>query len=161
MIHTKDHNQLSFIDPWEHLGPKRRKLLDESWAGIFQKEILPTLPVYEFSRHFCGNNGRSTKELSSVLGVILIQQVLDETDAATVHQFAFNQQWHYALNIWEETDEAAYMCEKTLWNMRTVFIDNDFSSLLLESTTKALAEAFNVDLTKQRIDSVHIRSNRV
>jgi len=159
MIHTKDHNQLSFIDPWEHLGPKRRKLLDESWAGIFQKEILPTLPVHEFSRHFCKNNGRSTKELSSVLGVILIQQVLDETDAATVHQFAFNQQWHYALNIWEETDEAAYMCEKTLWNMRTIFIDNDFSSLLLERTTKTLAEAFNVDLTKQRIDSVHIRSN--
>jgi len=109
MIHTKDHNQLSFIDPWEHLGPKRRKLLDESWAGIFQKEILPTLPVHKFSRHFCGNNGRSTKELSSVLGVILIQQVLDETDAATIHQFAFNQQWHYALNIWEESDEAAYI----------------------------------------------------
>jgi len=39
------------------------------------------------------------------------------------------------------------------------FIDNDFSSLLLKHTTKALAEAFNVDLTKQRIDSVHIRSN--
>ncbi len=159
MIHTKNNNQLSFIDPWAHLGPKRRKLLDESWAGIFQKEILPTLPVHEFSGHFCRDNGRSTKELSSVLGVILIQQVLDETDAATVHQFAFNQQWHYALNIWEETDEAAYMCEKTLWNMRTVFIDNDFSSLLLKRTTKALAEAFNVDLTKQRIDSVHIRSN--
>jgi len=159
MIHTKDHNQLSFIDPWAHLGPRRRKLLDESWAGVFQKEILPTLPVHDFSRYFCRDNGRSTKELSSVLGVILIQNTLDTTDAETVQQFAFNQQWHYALNIWEESDEAAYMCEKTLWNMRTVFIDHDISSLLLERTTKALAEAFNVDLKKQRIDSVHIRSN--
>jgi hypothetical protein len=159
MIKTKNHNQLSFIDPWEHLGPKRRKLLDESWAGIFQKEILPTLPVHEFAQHFCKNNGRSTKELSSMLGTILIQHSLDVTDAETVHQFAFNQQWHYALNIWEESDEAAYMCEKTLWNMRNVFIDSDTASLLLDSTTKALAKAFDVDLEKQRIDSVHIRSN--
>jgi DDE family transposase len=159
MIHTKDHNQLSFIDPWDHLGPKRRKLLNESWAGIFQNEILPTLPVREFSQYFCRNNGRSTKELSSVLGVILIQQTLDTTDAETLHQFAFNQQWHYALNIWEDSDDAAYMCEKTLWNMRNIFIDNDIASLLMDRTTKALAEAFDVDLKKQRIDSVHICSN--
>ncbi len=159
MIRTKDHNQLSFVDPWDHLGPKRRKLLDESWAGVFQKDILPTLPIHEFSQYFCRNNGRSTKELSSVLGVILIQQALDTTDAETVHQFAFNQQWQYALNITENSDDVAYMCEKTLWNMRNVFIDNDISSLLMDRTTTALAEAFNVDLGNQRIDSVHIRSN--
>lgn len=159
MIRTKNHNQLTTIDPWDHLGPKRRKLLDESWAGIFQTEILPTLPVYEFSQYFCRNNGRSTKELSSVLGAILIQQALDTTDAETVHQFAFNQQWHYALNITDESDDAAYMCEKTLWNMRDVFIENNIVSLMMDRTTKALAETFNVDLEKQRIDSVHIRSN--
>jgi hypothetical protein len=141
------------------LGPKRRKLLDESWAGIFQKEILPALPVYEFSQSFCRDNGRSTKELSSVLGAILIQQAQDTTDAETVHQFAFNQQWHYALNITDESDDAAYMCEKTLWNMRNVFIENDIAFLTLDRTNKTLAEAFNVDVKKQRIDSVHIRSN--
>lgn len=159
MIRTKNHNQLTTFDPWDHLGPKRRKLLDESWAGVFQKEILPVLPVHEFSQSFCRDNGRSTKELSSVLGAILIQQALDTTDAETVHQFAFNQQWHYALNITDESDDAAYMCEKTLWNMRNVFIENDIASLTMELTTKALAEAFNVDMEKQRIDSVHIRSN--
>lgn len=73
---TKKFNQLSVIDPCEHLGPKRRKLLDESWAGVFQKEILPTLPIHEFTRNFCKNNGRSTKEHSSVLGTILIQHSL-------------------------------------------------------------------------------------
>ncbi|HIE36292.1 MAG TPA: type I-A CRISPR-associated protein Csa5, partial [Candidatus Omnitrophica bacterium] len=33
------------FDPWGHLGPKRRKLLDESWAGLFQQKILPLLEL--------------------------------------------------------------------------------------------------------------------
>jgi len=44
MIYTKDHKMGYLIDPWDHLGPKRRKLLDEFWAGVFRDEILPHLP---------------------------------------------------------------------------------------------------------------------
>ena len=35
MIYTKDHKTVSLFDPWEHLGPKRRKLMEESWGGLF------------------------------------------------------------------------------------------------------------------------------
>ncbi|WP_321417435.1 hypothetical protein [uncultured Desulfobacter sp.] len=45
MIKTNDHNQLHLFDTWDFLSPKRRKLLDDSWAGLFQKEILRSLPV--------------------------------------------------------------------------------------------------------------------
>ena len=29
MFHIKNHKQLNIFDPWEHLGPKRRKNLKE------------------------------------------------------------------------------------------------------------------------------------
>jgi hypothetical protein len=45
MIRTKDHKTLNMFDPLDHLGPRRRQLLEQSWAPIFRKEILPELPV--------------------------------------------------------------------------------------------------------------------
>jgi hypothetical protein len=34
MIGGNDPRQGRWIDPWEHLGPKRRKRLENSWAGL-------------------------------------------------------------------------------------------------------------------------------
>jgi hypothetical protein len=30
---------MDLFDPWGFLSPKRRELLDQSWAGLFQKEL--------------------------------------------------------------------------------------------------------------------------
>jgi hypothetical protein len=46
MFHVKYHKQLNIFDPWAYLGPKRRKLLDDSCAGLFQQKILPKIPGY-------------------------------------------------------------------------------------------------------------------
>jgi hypothetical protein len=91
--------------------------------------------------------------------VLLLQQVLDLTDEETISQLAFNIQWHYALDIVEESDEAKYLCAKTLWNMRELAIEKYLDEVLFECTTEVLAKVFNVDTSAQRIDSVHIKSN--
>ena len=44
MIRTKDHKTLNMFDSLDHLGPRRRQLLEQSWASVFRKEILPELP---------------------------------------------------------------------------------------------------------------------
>jgi len=159
MIYTKNHKAGYLFDPWEYLGPKRRKLMDESWAGLFRKEILNELPVDRIAPFFTAGFGRPTKELYTALGVLVIQQIHDLSDEETVSQLAFNQQWHYALDITGESDEAKYLCPKTLWNMRTLVTDNELDDDLFNRTTDTLARVFNVDTSKQRIDSVHIKSN--
>ncbi len=159
MIRIKNHKQMELFDHWAFLSPKRRQLLEQSWAGLYRKEILCELPVKEFAPYFKKNFGRPTKELYTTLSVLLLQQFLDLTDEETIHQLAFNIQWHYALNIPEESDSAKYFCPKTLWNMREIAIENNLASILFDNTTKKLASVFNVDTDKQRIDSVHIKSN--
>jgi hypothetical protein len=51
------------------------------------------------------------------------------------------------------------MCPKTLWNMRTIVAENGLEDTLFDAGTQKLAEVFSVDTDKQRIDSIHIRSN--
>jgi hypothetical protein len=159
MIHTKDHKTKPLFDPWEFLGPKRRKMMEESWAGLFRKHILNELPVSKLRPFFTAGFGRPTKELYSIIGAIVLQQMHDLSDEQTVCQIAFNQQWHYALDITSTSDQATYLCEKTLWNFRSIMTENNLDTQVFNQTTEKLAEAFNVDTDKQRLDSVHIKSN--
>jgi hypothetical protein len=159
MIFTKDHKTMPLFDHWDFLGPKRRKLMDQSWAGMFRKHILNELPVGNLRPFFTSGFGRPTKELYSILGAVFLQQMHDFSDEQTVCQVAFNQQWHYALDITDSSDQAMYLCEKTLRNFRAIMTDNNLDIHLFNQTTEKLAQVFNVDTEKQRLDSVHIKSN--
>lgn len=159
MIKVKNPNQLHIFDPWDFLTPKRRQMLDTGWPGLFREVVLPTIPVSEVFEHFSSSFGRPTKELFSTLGALILQQAFDFTDEETVQQFAFNIQWHYALNISEESDDAKYISPKTLWNSRNIISQNGLEDAIFSAATKKLAEVFKVNVDRQRIDSVHIKSN--
>ena len=159
MIRHRNYRQGSLIDPWGDLGPKRRQLLENSWAGLFRQEILPELPVAQLALHFRADFGRPAKELHTALGVLVLQQMHDLTDLETVNQLAFNQQWHYALDIPSESDAAKYMCPKTLWSMRKKVTDQELDTILFQQVAHKLAQVFEVDTKKQRLDSVHLKSN--
>ncbi|MEA3428462.1 MAG: transposase, partial [Thermodesulfobacteriota bacterium] len=103
MIKVKNPNQLNIFEPWDFLTPKRRQMLDAGWPGLFREHILPSIPVNEVGKHFNATFGRPTKELYSMLGALILQQTFDLTDEETIQQYAFNIQWHYSLNISEET----------------------------------------------------------
>lgn len=159
MIHTRDHQTPYLFDPWDYLGPKRKKLLSESWAGLFREHILAELPVHKLARFFAENFGRPTKEQYAALGSLILQQMHDLTDEETVFQFSFNIQWHYALDIPGESDESKYLSAKTLWRLRNLVMKEKLDVELFNQTTETLVKAFHVDTSKQRLDSVHIRSN--
>ena len=159
MIRIKDHKQQQLFDPWAHLSPKRRKMLDDHWPGLFRQHLLEQLPVKQIAAYFREDIGRPSKELHTVLGVLLLQQTMDLSDQAAIEQLCFNIQWHYALNIPEESDDAKYISEKTLYTMRQLIIEHDLDKLLFDNIADKLAAVFDVDTKKQRIDSVHIQSN--
>jgi len=159
MIKVKNPNQLDIFDPWGFLTPKRRRMLDAGWAGLFREHILPSIPVKKICKYFDATFGRPTKELYSMLGALILQQSFDLTDEETVQQYAFNIQWHYSLNMAEETDDAKYISLKTLWNNRNIVAQNNLEEDIFKAATEKLAQVFKVNIDKQRIDSVHIKSN--
>lgn len=159
MFHSKNHKQLNIIDPWGYLGPKRRKAMDESWAGLFRKEILAELPVDALREYYHDSDGRPTKELSSMIGLMILQQMHDMTDEQAVEQFCHNRLWSYALDITDESDASSYVSLRTLWTMRDQLTEKGLHEVLFETVAQKLAGVFKVDFVKQRIDSVHIQSN--
>jgi len=159
MIHARDHKTGYIFDPWDYLGAKRRKLLEESWAGLFRDHILNELPVEKIAPFFDEDFGRPTKEMYTALGTVVLQQAHDLSDEEALEQLAFNTQWHFALDIPDESDAAKYISPKTLWNLRRIVTDNGLDEVLFDKITGKLVEIFDVDISKQRLDSVHIKSN--
>ncbi|MCI5165619.1 MAG: hypothetical protein D3903_05870 [Candidatus Electrothrix sp. GM3_4] len=92
MFNVKDHKTIYMFDPFDYLGPKRRKMLDDSWARIFRDHIRHALPVDRLIPYFSAGMGRPTKELVSMMGAMLLQHMHDLTDEETTEHFAFNIQ---------------------------------------------------------------------
>lgn len=159
MLRINDRKQQHLLDPWYFLSPKRRAMLDQQWPGFFRDHILDLLPVDKLALAFPSDQGRPTKELYTVLGALALQQFHDLTDRQVVDQLSFNIQWHYALDIAEESDQAKYICEKTLWTMRLYASKLGIDADVFDAIANQLAEMFEVDTSRQRIDSVHIKSN--
>ena len=159
MIRINDHKQQDLFDPWHFLSPKRKRLLDESWPGLFREHLLCELPVDQLRPFLREDFGAPSKELYTLLGVLLLQQMMDLTDTKALEQLSFNIQWHYALNITEESDSAKYISEKTLWHWRQVLIEQRLDQLIFDQISTKLAAVFNVKTGLQRIDSTHIKSN--
>ncbi len=142
MINIKNPNQLNIFDPWDFLTPKRRKMLDNSWPGLFREHILPSIPVHKVAKYFDETFGRPTKELYAMIGALVLQQTLDLTDEETVRQYAFDTQWHYALNVTEESDKAKYISLKTLWNNRNIVAQNNLEDDIFKASTKPAIAGF-------------------
>ena len=84
MIHIKDHKTLNIFDPFAFLGPKRKRLMDTSWAKLFREQILSELPVDKVFKNYQWVMGRPTKELYAMLGLMILQQMHDLTDQETI-----------------------------------------------------------------------------
>ena len=133
--------------------------MENSWAKLFRDHVLPALLVDKIFKYYHWAMGRPTKELYAMLGAMILQQMHDLTDEETVHEYAFSIEWHYALDITDESDQGSYLCPKTLWAMRFLLTQQNLYGVLFESVTDHLAKVFAVDTSKQRCDSVHIFSN--
>ncbi|MCA9100125.1 MAG: transposase [Planctomycetales bacterium] len=152
----RDHHSGNLFDPWEYLGPQRRKLLEQSWAGVFRDYLLQHLPVKELAAAFCEDFGRPSKDLYVALGALILQQLHDLTDQQVVEAVALNIAWHYALDIRHEPD--AYLCERTLRNYRRRILELGLDETLFRTLTDQLIQRVGVDTTKQRLDSTTVKS---
>lgn len=160
MLKIKNRDNLYFdgMAPWENaVSPKKLALLKKSRAEIFRQHILAQMPVRQIAKHFNQRQGRPTKELVSTCAACVLQQIFDLTDVETRDQLAFNQQWHYALDVLEQEDQVLSL--KTLWNMRNILISDKAAKAIFNDSVDRLKEVYKVDISLQRLDSVHIHSN--
>ena len=158
MHRIDDHSDYLF-DPWRHFGPKRKTFIKKSWAGVFRKFLLNHLPIELILQYFHKYIGRPSKEIYSMVGALILQQMFDLTDEETLEAYCFNEMWHYALDIRDTSDKSMYLANRTLRTYRNFAVQSGLADILFHSLTDKLIQDFKVKTDKQRLDSTHLLSN--
>lgn len=122
---------------------------------MFRDHLLDDLPINELLPHFDDRMGCS-RDLHIVIGVLILQQLHDLSDAASVEALAFYITCHNALDVRSEAN--CYFCEKTLRNYRRLFIAKGSDEVLFRRITDCLMHGFNVDTSRQRMNSTALCS---
>ena len=144
--------------------PHRIKIyesLANSWAATFRREVLPNLPIHKITQAYCQSNGRPTKDLVTLTGLTVLQELFNQTDAQAMASLTGDCHYHLALGLTREmlTDDYLVMCPKTYYNFKQRLLTFDLGGVLFADITKDLVDRFKVDLSLQRLDSVHLNSN--
>jgi len=157
-IKNKEQIEIAGLEEWRnHYSTKKIALLGKSWAFAFHKFILPYLPVESLRKFYSDEKGRKSKELYSAMGAVVLQQFFDLSDDETVDKLAFDQQWHFALDCFEEKDQVT--CARTIFTMRKYITEENLADKIFAGATDVMVKAFQIDVSKMRLDSVHVHSN--
>jgi hypothetical protein len=132
-----------------------RANFEDSWAETFRQTVLPALPMNKIRALYCSNNGRPTHNLVTLTGMVVLQEQFNLTDKGILEEVLVNRRFQYALNILVPNDNNVLICYNTYYNFRHKLIDNNLIDPIFKSVTSHLAEIFNVNLNKQRLDSTH------
>jgi len=109
MQYSKCRLHLPLIENIQMFSVKHFEYLKITVYHTFRESILPYLPDSVFAKCFDSSIGRPTKDIKSILGLFLLQAMLDLTDIETVEAFTFSDTFRYALDI--PRDE--YLSERT------------------------------------------------
>lgn len=130
--------------------------LAKSWAEPFRTRVLPLIDEEVFRDAFAADSGRPNTSIRLLVGLHLLRDWHDLTDAEVAEQLEYNLQWQYALGI---EPAAAHVSEKTLWTFRERLKANGRAQQMFEGVTRGLAQMDGLRLGKQRLDSTHVVSN--
>ncbi|MFQ5985612.1 MAG: transposase [Alphaproteobacteria bacterium] len=155
-MYKKRDPQTSLLATSHFLPDEKRRRLEKDWPGEFRRSALPLIDEEAFRELYHEWNGRPNKPVQTVIGVLLLKEMNDLTDAEALFNLDFNLAWHVALDL--EPSEA-HTCQKTLHNFRAKLMRSEKGGLLFEDTTARIIGALGVSTERQRLDSTHIISN--
>ncbi len=155
-MYRQRHPQTTMFES-SYLVPKAKAdRLRASWAEIFRTRALPLIDEDLFAALYCEDNGRPNRPVQTVLGVLILKDVYDLTDAEALERLEFDLQWRHALSL---TPEEAHLCQKTLHNFRAGLMAHDLSRVAFAETTDRILAALGTKVSRQRLDSTHVISN--
>jgi len=148
MQHIVNPQQTSLFDPYERVFSKLayRRII-EGWQGVFRKVILEIMPVDIIAGKFSESDGRPTKELYSMAGLVFIMQFHNWTIEQAAEEYMINLGVQYALNL---APGGQSLSPRTLDRYLAIFRECDIAEKVFHDVTQALVEALEKDVSRQR-----------
>jgi hypothetical protein len=157
MRHSVDPRQNQLFDPFlDIIPPLGRQRIDTGWQAIMRHCLLELMPVRQIGAHFHPTFGRPTKELYSMAGLMLLQELNNWTNPETVEAYLFRTDVQFALNLEPGSDQ---MCDRTWERYRALFIEDELAHTVMDAVTRKLVDELDLKIDSQRLDSTHVFSN--
>lgn len=98
------------------MNPNIAKLLENTWAPVFYREVFCKINEELFAPLYCKDNGRPNFPVNILLSLEIIKHLNNYTDKQLLEQFYFNYQVLYALGI--HNIGQVYFAERTMYEFR-------------------------------------------
>ena len=149
--------QTRLFDPFSCiLTDKTRMHLKVGWQGMFREAILELMPVEQTSEHYSSTQGRPSKELYSMAGLVLIKEFMNWTKEEALDAYRFHIDVQYALNLEPVAQDISM---RTLERQIALFAEEEMAKTIMDRVTAKLVETLGVKIDRQRLDSTHIFSD--
>ena len=147
-----------FETHWIHtqLDPSALRGLSEGWQGVFRRTALKCLPAPEIALHFSATFGRPTKEIYSMIGLLVIMEFKQWTADEAAEAYSLDAGVQFALNL---ARDHQYVSPRTVENYKRLLREGDeHCAEIFGTVTAALVREFQIDISRQRLDSTHVFS---
>lgn len=154
--------QRTLFETEQRLPESQRRRLKGTWSEGFQAKVLPTLLDSEgdFAALYSDETGRPNWSVARVLGVCVLQEMLDLDDQSALDSLSFDARWQHALGL---APEDAYLSRRSLVEFRSRLVAHDPEMKSLRRLFERIGKAAIVDLgisrVEQRLDSTLVTSN--
>lgn len=155
--------QISIFDSFSQLTPREQKALDNSWAGIFAKEIFPSIDESRFSVLYSENASRPNTPVNVIVGANIIKEMFDYSDDEMVENLMLDLHLQYALHT--TSFEEQPLSDKTLSRFRRRCYDYeelhgvDLYRDCVKDLSEKIARMMELNGRIRRMDSMMINSN--
>jgi len=160
--HTQ-HLQTNYFDTHATLTPARQARLEQSWAGVFYRELFCRIDEAPFAPLYVDVPSRPHTPINQLVGLEILKSGFGWSDEELFDHLQFDLQVRYALGIRDLTDEVCTL--RTVYHFRRRVADhmqttgdNLFEQVFTQVTDAQLAD-LQVDTHRQRMDSTQIGSN--
>ena len=160
---NKKHLQPSLISNVNQLPEGQRERLEQSWAGVFYREVFSRLDEMPFAVLYSDVPSRPNVAINVLVGLEYLKSGFGWSDEELYDAFLYNVQIRYALG-YHELGEGEFDL-RTLYYFRqrvSRYMQESGVHLLnqaFERVTDEQITAFALKTGKQRMDSTQVESN--
>lgn len=156
------HSQMSYSNPYAGLTPQKREKLQQSWAGIFYKEVYCQIDESIFEVLYSTKGSRPNIPVRTLVSALCLKEAFHLNDSQLIEQIEWNRQYQVALGL--DSDQVPFT-ERSLTRFRRRLFDYECQSGidLVHEAIKDLLDHFSqemkTDRNIRRMDSFQIESN--
>jgi Na+-translocating ferredoxin:NAD+ oxidoreductase RNF subunit RnfB len=153
----RDPDQGRLFDPFEGIiSPVGWKQIEQGWQGLLRHIVLKRLPAARLGDDLSEDNGRPSKELYAMCGLLLIREFQNWTVPQTHEAILFRSDVQYALNLEPGFEISQRTIERYIARLQD---DTSLASDMFVMVTDHLVSELELSVKKQRLDSTHVLSD--